>query len=218
MVLLKTTSDGSHTLYVPEIDEHFHSINGAVRESMIVFIGNGYQFCKCDPVNILEVGFGTGLNAFLTLITSLKDGRRVNYTSLEKNPLPREILNRLNYPDFAGPDGKSLFDLMHSAVWDSPELIAGKFTLEKRRTDFISCEIEGNYNLIYFDAFGPDKQPEMWEERLFKKLAAATTAGGIFVTYSSKGIIKRFLRDCGFEVALVPGPPGKREMIRAVKK
>lgn len=211
------TSDGSHSIHLPELNEHYHSIHGAVQESMIVFIQNGYDCCNADEINILEIGFGTGLNALLTLERSIEDKRKVYYTSIEKFPLEKEITEKLNYERYVGKHLKGMLANIHSAAWEETVGITGNFTLRKLKSDFISCEIEGRYNLIYFDAFGPDKQPEMWEETLFRKIESVTNPGALFVTYSAKGTVRRLLRSCGFEVSLVPGPPGKREMIQAVK-
>ena len=214
---LITTRDGSHSLYVPALNEHYHSVHGAIQESMIVFIKNGYDFLKDDEVNILEIGFGTGLNALLTLERATIDKRKVNYTAIEKYPLDKGITGKLNYESFTGNNEAGILNLIHSAPWDIKTGITENFTLTKIRADFTVCEITGIFNLIYFDAFGPDKQPGMWEEHLFRKIESVTRSGGVFVTYSAKGAVKRILRSCGFRVSLVQGPPGKREMIRAVK-
>jgi tRNA U34 5-methylaminomethyl-2-thiouridine-forming methyltransferase MnmC len=215
---LITTSDGSHTIFVPELNEHFHSVNGAAGESMIVYIQNGFNFCKSDPLNILEIGFGTGLNALLTLMCSLSEKRTVNYTSIEKFPLGKEITDQLNHSHFAGEKGAYLSDLIHAAEWDLPVKLTEEFTLSKIKDDFVTMRLPGMFNLIYFDAFGPDKQPEMWSESLFRKISASALPGAVFVTYSAKGTVKRALCSCGFEVSLLQGPPGKREVIRAIKK
>lgn len=212
------TSDGSHTLYVPGMDEHYHSVHGAVQESSVVFIKNGFDFCKADPVNIFEAGFGTGLNALLTLIRNTDRRRQVNYTSIEKYPLPAEITGSLNHHNFAGEKGKEYFNAIHGAAWNEPVWISENFVLTKINGDMITFDLSENYDLIYFDAFAPGKQPEMWEEPVLRKIAERTFSGGIFVTYSSTGAVKRILRSCGFDIFLLPGPPGKREMIRAVKQ
>jgi len=211
------TSDGSHSIHVPGLNEHYHSIHGAVQESMIVFVKNGYNFCRTDKIDILEIGFGTGLNALLTLERNFTDKKKVNYTSVEKYPLEKEITDKLNYEGFVCDDLKGMLAGIHSAPWGSPVKITDSFVLTKLRSDLISDRVSGCYNLIYFDAFGPDKQPEMWEEPVFRKIEAVTKPGALFVTYSAKGSVKRLLRSCGFRVTLLPGPPGKREMIRAVK-
>ncbi len=212
-----TTSDGSHTIYVPEMDEHYHSIHGAVQESEHVFMKNGFDFCTEDPVKILEIGFGTGLNALLTAIRSLDASREVFYTAIEKYPLQDKIVKVLNYPEFAGDKGKRIFEKIHSCGWGKFSRIRQNFILIKISFDLLKDRMNGCYNLVYFDAFGPDKQPEMWTKDVFEKISAVTAAGGILVTYSAKGAVKRNLEYCGFKVSRLPGPPGKREMIRAIK-
>ena len=212
------TADGSHTLYVPEMDEHYHSINGAVQESLLIFIKYGFDTCTANPLNILEIGFGAGLNAFLTAMKSLEGNRRVHYTTVEKYPLPENITDSMNYHTYAGKGTREMFRLIHSSPWNSDVRICNNFTIRKIESDITICIPEGTYDLIYFDAFGPDKQPEMWSEDVFKRIAALTRENGIFVTYSAKGQVKRNLRGCGFNVSLLPGPPGKRQIIRADKK
>ena len=217
MIQLISTYDGSHTLYVPELDEHYHSVYGAVQESEFIFIKNGFDSCDADPLNILEVGFGTGLNALLTAVKSMAGSKEVNFTSLEKYPLDNGIINALNYNIFAGEKGREIFDLIHSSPWNTRVNICRNFNLKKIETDFTKEHPSGFYNLIYFDAFGPDKQPEMWTREIFTGIASVTEKNGILVTYSAKGEVKRNLKACGFEVTLLPGPPGKRQMIRAMK-
>lgn len=213
-----TTADGSHTIFVPELNEHYHSIHGAVQESKFIFINNGFEVCDTSPLNIFEVGFGTGLNSLLTALKS-KDGKReVRYTTIEKYPLESDIINALNHHLFTEIAGKELFNLIHSSPWDIRTNICKNFSLLKIKGDFTSVALEGSYDLIYFDAFGPDKQPEMWTREIFAGIAGITNTNGIFVTYSAKGEVKRNLIACGFEVTLLPGPPGKRQIIRAVKK
>ncbi len=211
------TSDGSHTIYVPELDEHYHSVHGAVQESSLIFILNGFDFCKTDPVSILEIGFGTGLNALLTAIKAMEGSRLVNYTSIEKYPVDKGITGILNYHEFAGKDGRKIFSLLHSSPWGELINICPLFNLKKIKMDFTVEDLSGAYDLIYFDAFGPDKQPEMWTRELFSGISAVTNKNGILVTYSAKGEVKRTLKASGFEVELLPGPPGKRQMIRARK-
>jgi tRNA U34 5-methylaminomethyl-2-thiouridine-forming methyltransferase MnmC len=211
------TSDGSHTIFVPELNEHYHSIHGAVQESSLVYIKNGLDFCEANPLNIFEVGFGTGLNALLTAICDSVKKRTVYYTSIEKNPLSESVIKKLNHWSFAGEEGKHVFDLIHNATWGSFEKINENFYLKKIKCDLVQHNIEGRFDLIYFDAFGPDKQPDIWSVPVFEKISEATVAGGIFVTYAAKGEVKRVLRANGFKVTMLPGPPGKREMIRAVR-
>jgi tRNA U34 5-methylaminomethyl-2-thiouridine-forming methyltransferase MnmC len=212
------TADGSHTIYVPEMDEHYHSIHGAVQESRFIFIKNGFDACRAEPVNILEIGFGTGLNAFLTAIKSIESKRSVYYTTLEKYPLLSNITDALNYHNYTGEGTEELFRLIHRAPWNSETIICDNFMIKKMQADVTHHIPDGGYDLIYFDAFGPDKQPEMWSEDVFRRIASFTNEKGILVTYSAKGQVKRNLRGCGFEVSLLPGPPGKRQIIRADKK
>lgn len=211
------TSDGSHTIYIPELNEHYHSVHGAVQESTFIFIYNGFDYCKANPINIFEVGFGTGLNALLTAVRSMDGERIVNYTSIEKYPLPEKTINSLNHHHFIEKEGKQIFSLIHSAPWNRSVKIYKNFNLEKIEGDCTVDPPAGKYDLIYFDAFGPDKQPEMWTRKIFEGIAAATNKNGILVTYSAKGEVKRNLISCGFDVNLLPGPPGKRQMIRAIK-
>jgi tRNA U34 5-methylaminomethyl-2-thiouridine-forming methyltransferase MnmC len=211
------TADGSHTLYVPEINEHYHSVNGAVQESNHVFIRNGYEHSKAVPLRIFEVGFGTGLNALLTALRSLSDRRKVIYTAIEKYPLESGVVSLLNYCKYAGDNGGKLFEAIHGSPWNGYSKIHEFFQLNKINYDLISDPLSGVYDVIFFDAFGPDKQPAMWSRDVFKKIADITGKGGILTTYSAKGEIKRILKENGFIVELLPGPPGKREMIRAIK-
>ncbi len=211
------TSDGSHTIYVPELNEHYHSIHGAVQESTFIFIDNGFEFCKADPLNIFEVGFGTGLNALLTAVRSLAGVREVNYTSIEKYPLDENIIYSLNHHLYAGKNGNEIFYAIHSLPWNVSVNICRNFNLKKIKGDITAGALTGRYDLIYFDAFGPEKQPEMWTREIFSEIAAVTNKNGALVTYSAKGEVKRNLMACGFEVTLLPGPPGKRQIIRAVK-
>ena len=202
---------------MPELNEHYHSIHGAVQESNIIFIGAGFDRCQADPLNILEVGFGTGLNTLLTALKSSSGKREVNYTTIEKYPVDETIVRSLNHHLYAGESGKELSDLIHSATWGSWVSICKNFNLIKIKGDISGYLFSGKYDLIYFDAFGPDKQPEMWTPEVFASIASVTEKNGALVTYSAKGEVKRNLKACGFEVTLLPGPPGKRQIIRAVK-
>jgi tRNA U34 5-methylaminomethyl-2-thiouridine-forming methyltransferase MnmC len=214
---LVTTSDGSHTIFVPELNEHYHSIHGAVQESSLVYIKNGLGYCDNDPLNIFEVGFGSGLNALLTAISDFHKKQIIYYTSIEKYPLPENLIQSLNHWSFAGSKGKQIFDSIHNSKWGIFGKITDNFYLKKINCDLIRDNIEGKFDLVYFDAFGPDKQPEMWTINVIKKIAEVTAGKGILVTYSAKGEVRRILKACGFDISLLPGPPGKRQMIRAVK-
>lgn len=217
MAELIITADGSHTIFVPELNEHYHSVNGAVQESNHVFIKAGYDFCKADPLRIFEVGFGTGLNALLTASRCLTEKREVIYTTIEKYPIGQDLVYALNYKTFIGENERELFDSIHSAPWGEYIQINEFFCLKKINGDLITHSPAGKHDLIYFDAFGPDKQPSMWSREIFKKVADITDNKGILTTYSAKGEVKRILKENGFVVTLLPGPPGKRQMIRAVK-
>ena len=211
------TSDGSHTLFVPELNEHYHSVHGAIQESDYIFVKCGLNASEADTVRIFEAGFGTGLNAFLTAVEASSHSRKISYTSIEKYPVPLSIIDGLNYKDFFSGKHGYLFERIHECKWNIPEVISNNFTLTKIKGDLTVCEIEGSFDLIYFDAFGPDKQPEMWTDEVFKKISGITARNGILVTYSAKGSVQRILKKNGFEVILLPGPPGKRQVIRAVK-
>jgi tRNA U34 5-methylaminomethyl-2-thiouridine-forming methyltransferase MnmC len=215
---IKVTADGSHTLYVPSLDEHYHSHFGAVTESKHIFIGAGLGSICIDDISILEVGFGTGLNALLTALYAEDKHINVSYVTLEKYPLSIAIIEALNYRSLAGPAGERIFDAIHTAPWETEVNVTPWFTMHKREMDLTTMTPEGVYDLVYFDAFGPDKQPDMWTVEVMRKIAAVTHPGTVLVTYSAKGDLKRMLRELGFEVKLLPGPPGKRVMTRAVKK
>jgi tRNA U34 5-methylaminomethyl-2-thiouridine-forming methyltransferase MnmC len=210
---LEVTADGSHTLFLPEMDEHYHSINGAVREARHVYLEAGFNQCAKNTIHVLEMGFGTGLN---TLLTALEAGKRkvpVVYTALEKYPLPAEITGALNY---SGID-KTLFHQIHAAEWEKPVALSPFFCLHKINTGFNDYTYPGGYDVVYYDAFAPGKQPDVWSQALFETLYAAMNAGGILTTYCAKGMIRRMLQQAGFAVERIPGPPGKREMLRARK-
>ncbi|MFN8240899.1 MAG: tRNA (5-methylaminomethyl-2-thiouridine)(34)-methyltransferase MnmD [Bacteroidales bacterium] len=214
---LVKTVDGSHTLYNPDLDEHYHSVNGAIIESEIVFIKNGLRFSGFNPVNIFEVGFGTGLNALLTLGETAKIDRKINYTAIEKYPLTADLAGKLNYAEFCGDEIAGHFMELHEARWNTPVKITERFTLTKIEGDMHDTAINYKFDLIYFDAFAPSKQPDMWTEEIIEKIASMTVSGGIFVTYSSRGELKRSLKRNGFSVELLKGPPGKREVTRGIK-
>lgn len=207
------TADGSHTLFVPELDEHFHSVHGAVQESMHVFIQNGLLASNKEELCIFEVGFGTGLNALLTLAN--QGEKRIRYFSIEKYPLTETEYKQLNFAQLLSEELASQFRHMHQSSWNEPNLIAPKFELTKLKADLTTFNIQAlpGFDLIYFDAFAPNKQAEMWSEYLFQKLAEQTNSGGIFVTYCAQGEVRRKLIRSGFNMKRIPGPPGKKEML-----
>lgn len=211
---LQLTADGSHTLFLPEMDEHYHSVNGAVQESLHVFIAAGLRQLEKDTVRVFEVGFGTGLNAFLTLQeTVVNESLHVDYYAVERFPLAMEIVKQLNY----GASHPALFEKLHAVEWDSLQAITDRFTLFKLLGDSNTCLLPEGIDLVYFDAFAPDKQPEMWSQTIFDKLYAVMNPGGILTTYCAKGVVRRMMQKAGYTVERIPGPPGKREMLRARK-
>lgn len=213
------TGDGSHSLYLEDLDENYHSVHGAIQESSHVFIEAGLNyFSKAQNINILEIGFGTGLNTFLTLLANSNCSRDVNYHSIEKNPLDVEIIQKLNYSSLLCSDGKNeLFENLHSARWDEVVSFENKFFLKKITGEVQSHQFNSKFDLVYFDAFGPRVQPEMWTTEIFEKIYKAMNTNGILVTYCAKGEVKRTLKNVGFTIESLKGPHGKREMTRAIK-
>ncbi|MBW6497908.1 MAG: tRNA (5-methylaminomethyl-2-thiouridine)(34)-methyltransferase MnmD [Bacteroidales bacterium] len=216
------TDDGSHTLELVGMDEHYHSTFGAVQESRHVFIQHGLLALsgKNAVVNILEIGFGTGLNALLTLLEAEKAKQQVVYHALEPFPLQREEYELLNYPALMKKEGlQQTFINFHESEWDNDIEISPGFTLRKKSSGLGEANLPANFfHLVYFDAFGPDTQPELWTQPMFEKLFLAMTAGGILTTYCAKGSVRRAMKASGLAVEKLPGPPGKREMTRAVKR
>lgn len=215
---LITTADGSHSLFVPALNEHYHSVHGAVQESLHVFLQQGFAaVAEKTPLQILEIGFGTGLNAWLTLLAA--KGREVVYTSLEAYPVEIAQATALNYPQQQGAEGDAtLFAALHQAAWNEAVPITPEFTLCKQHTTLEVFEAgSGVYDLIYFDAFAPRVQPELWTAEVFRKLFTASAAGAVLTTYCAKGEVRRNMQAAGFTVERLPGPPGKREMLRGKK-
>lgn len=219
-----TTADGSSTIFLPEWNEHYHSKHGAIQEAYHVFIRTGLEHLsgrrdKTQDISILEIGFGTGLNALITLLEAKKEALKIVYTGVEAYPVSAEEVKGLNYSSlFSEEEAAHFFHLLHEAEWEERvEMIPG-FRLEKKKLFFSEIEDQEQYHLIYFDAFGPRVQPDLWTEEIFEKMFRALTAGGVLVTYSAKGSVRRAMQAAGFEVERLPGPPGKREMLRATKK
>jgi tRNA U34 5-methylaminomethyl-2-thiouridine-forming methyltransferase MnmC len=219
--LIEITADGSHTLFVPELNEHYHSTNGALQESELVFIQNGLNHLhQCiKDINLLEIGFGTGLNALLTVLESKKQRRKINYVAIEPEPLDNEILAGLNYPvQIGGTEAAGYFKKIHESNWDYPSFLSDYFIISKIHAKLEDVALrEQQFHLIYFDAFGPDIQPELWTEAIFEKLYNCLKKDGVLVTYSCKGTVKRALKSVGFTLEKLLGPAGKREVLRATK-
>jgi len=218
---LITTSDGSHTLFVPELGEHYHSVHGAVQESMHIFIKHGLEAVAVGegPLHIFEMGLGTGLNLLLTALQPL--GRPVHYISVEAYPVSAEEAASLNYGSlFADyPEAATLLKSIHALPWNEPAELKPNFILHKIHAKLAEVEWPTlpQFNLVYFDAFAPDAQPGLWTEEVFQKLYNQMVAGGQLVTYCAKGSVRRALKSAGFSIEKLPGPPGKREMTRAIK-
>jgi tRNA U34 5-methylaminomethyl-2-thiouridine-forming methyltransferase MnmC len=221
MARLILTGDGSHTLFVPELNEHYHSTYGALTESLHVFIRSGLDlFEDRSEISILEAGFGTGLNALLTALGAINRGMKIVYFALEKYPVDIPLVMQLNYPSLlkeSHKDADRLFSSIHEASWDEMVEIDPCYHLKKIKGDLCSFIPGDMYDLIYFDAFAPEKQPEVWTAEIMERLVSAMKPGGVFTTYCVKGSVKRLLKDCGLTVEKVPGPPGKREILRGRK-
>ncbi len=214
------TEDGSHTIYVPALDEHYHSTHGAINESIHVYINTGLKRQEKKEINLLEVGFGTGLNAFLTLATAIQEKVKVNYFSIEKYPLAESEYQLLNYPAQIFTELAGYFRLLHQLSWETEHRVSDEFMLKKIQADLKIVEYNGlpKFDLIYFDAFAPGKQPEMWSPQIFEKIAQHTNPGGVFVTYCAKGSVRRMLNSLGFQMERLPGPIGKKEILRGIKQ
>jgi len=213
-----TTADGSHTLRHKRLNETYHSVHGAIQESSHVFIANGLQYFhqerKVDQVSVLEVGFGTGLNTLLSLRYASANAISIRYHTLEPFPLTKEIWSQLNY---AGDDRRDVFQSLHEAPWDRETPVTPEFTLLKQQVSLQDVHLKERYDVVYFDAFAPSVQPELWACDLLRKVTDRLNAGGVFTTYSARGQMKRDLRSLGMLVETLPGPPGKMEMVRAVR-
>lgn len=217
--MLRHTSDGSHTLFSAQVGECYHSVHGAIQESQHVFIEAGLRFCLAglhpSPLTILEIGFGTGLNAFLTWHAA--SDYPIAYHTVEAFPLSWDTTCALNYPSQIGVSS-DVFETMHTCAWDSDVWVSSTFLLHKYHGAFPRLDRDLPLaDLIYFDAFSPTAQPDLWTVSVFEALYARLHSQGVLVTYCAKGDVKRALREVGFRVQRLPGPPGKHHMVRAVK-
>lgn len=214
------TADGFNTLYSNRFGAHYHSVNGAYTECTHIFINHGLNYATAAGahINILEVGFGTGLNAALTATQAESTGTTVHYTSLDLYPIATDKLQLLNYPQALCPSAAERWQKIVNCQWNKRCVISDSFSIEKIQADFTLWSTSNRFNLIYFDAFAPNNQPEMWTDQQFIKLHGCLCNGGVLVTYSSKGTVKQALRNAGFKVERLPGPPGKRHIVRAVKE
>ncbi len=214
------TEDGSDSLFDSELQEIYHSKNGAVAESRHVFVNAGYSSISSDfeEINLLEIGFGTGLNALLTSIVCETDKRKVNYFTYEPYEIEPSVLHQLNHGSLFDSTGENYFNKIHNLEWNKLQSVHSYFQLKKIKQKIESSLLDQDFfHLVYFDAFAPQIQPELWTLDIFQKVYDAMVKGGVLVTYSAKGEVRRNLQSAGFKVFRLEGPKGKREMIRAVK-
>jgi len=211
------TEDGSHTLFVPAIDECYHSTHGAVQESKHIFIEAALKQCAKTEIRVLEIGFGTGLNAFLTMIEAERSDKKIHYTSLEKYPVEVGKALQLNYPEAFPTVSRESFELLHTSIWGEEVQIGSNFWLTKIEADFTQFNFNEMFDVVYFDAFSPEKQPEMWSVELFEKIFIQCNTGAVLTTYCAKGVVRRAMQSAGFQVERLPGPPGKRQILRSTK-
>lgn len=217
-----STSDGSSTIYLPDWDEHYHSKHGAIQEAKHVFINKALEFFIAEnnpsEISILEIGFGTGLNAFLTLLYAEKHQINIKYTAVEAFPVKGDELEQLNYVSQLNADEKkSLFKELHSCEWNVSRSITPYFSIKKQQKEFSEISDESVFNIVYFDAFGPRVQPELWTTKIFKLMYNALISKGVLTTYCAQGAARRNMIESGFDIEKLEGPPGKREMLRALK-
>lgn len=211
------TGDGSHTLYNTRLEEHYHSQHGSLQESEHVFIRNGLEIkaSKSNSIMVLEIGFGTGLNALLAVLN--KNNAEIRYTGLEPFPIGQDIIDQLNFTELEKEGSLGLFQKIHQTEWEQVHWVTSHFQLLKSKSTIQEFESEEMFDLVFFDAFAPRPQPEMWTLEVFKKVYSLMNDKAILVTYCAKGEVRRTLIEAGFICERLPGPPGKREMLRATK-
>ena len=213
------TEDGSYTVAIPEMNVTYHSVRGALQESVHIYIVSGFQYAlpniTNDPISVFEMGFGTGLNALLTLQEAIKLKRKVYYHAVELFPLTTEEATALHQDEQLGTGNLSI--QLHEAVWEEDVAINEYFTLRKTKKSLLDLSLNNQFDVIYFDAFAPTDQPELWTEAVFANLYNHLNPHGVLVTYSSKGSVRRALQAAGFTVEKIPGPIGKAEIVRATK-
>lgn len=212
------TKDGSTTIHLEEWNESYHSKHGAIQEAKHVFIKNGLSLFENQSVAILEIGFGTGLNAFISFLEAQKMRQNIEYVGVEAYPVaPEEILSMNYVAELNAENQLAIFEKMHTSNWNEKIVLSGDFSLTKRQQFFQDIDDVAQFDLIYFDAFGYRVQPELWSTAIFKKMYDALKDNGVLVTYAARGVVKRSMIEVGFKVEKLEGPPGKREMFRAFK-
>lgn len=215
---IRITADGSTTIHISNWNESYHSRHGAIQETNHVFIKNGLSQINADTISILEIGFGTGLNAFITFLEAHRRKISIDYTGVEAYPITSVEVEAMNYSsELTASEFTEVFKQMHACSWEEAHTVSSNFLLTKRKQFFQDIIDLNKYDLIYFDAFGFDVQPELWTTNIFRSMHKALKDGGILVTYAARGAVKRSMMEVGFSVEKLPGPPGKREMFRATK-
>ncbi len=216
---LIATEDGAYTVQSAKFGVNYHSIHGAIQETNTVFIEAGLSFKaqSCSSLNILGIGFGTGLNAFMTYLEAQKMGYQIDYVGVEAYPIAMDLVEQLNYPILLDAKEKTaIFRAMHEQE-NCRQALATNFTFEKKIAFFEDLDYQNHFDIIYYDAFAPSAQAELWETAMLSKMFEALRPNGVLTTYCAKGAFKRCLKAIGFEVEGLPGPKGKREMTRALK-
>ncbi len=214
---IEFTADGSSTIYIPEMDEHYHSVKGALTESCHIYRDCGLKYCSKKEVRVLEIGLGTGLNA---VVSAIDDSKGIEYFGIELYPLSGEILDKMKYNELLGEEGGKILSKIHNSKWGLQQEITPKFKLTKLNIDYTApgVQLPQNIDVVYFDAFAPEKQPEMWSVESFFRLYECMNDEAILTTYCAKGEIRRRLQQVGFTVERIAGPiGGKREILRAIK-
>ncbi len=216
------TDDGSHSIISEQFKESYHSRHGALKESLHVFINAGLKALTKENLHILEIGLGTGLNAWLSVLENQNLNKTIDYIGIEPYPISMDMAQSLNYPTVlfdqeTENNHRNVFLKIHEEAWETPIAINDKFTFTKSKTTLEEFSTEKKFDLVYFDAFAPNAQPELWTDVIFQQLFDLMAPGGMMVTYCAKGTVKRSLKAIGFTVETLEGPPGKREMTRAVK-
>lgn len=212
------TLDGSTTIHIADWEECYHSKHGAIQEAQHVFIKNGLSLFQNQKITILEIGFGTGLNAFITLLEAKKMQQTIDYVGVEAYPISADEVLNMNYvAELDAMQESAIFNKMHESDWGEKIVLNDGFVLTKRKQFFEEIDDENKFDLVYFDAFGYRVQPELWSTAIFDKMYKSLKMNGVLVTYAARGIVKRNMIEVGFKVEKLEGPPGKREMFRARK-
>lgn len=215
--VIKTTADGSPTIYIPDLKEHYHSVHGAIQESEFIFIERALKRVTKKNLKLLEIGFGTGLNAYLTCLEAEKKQQKICYHSVELYPVEKGLYMELGKYFSRKENGRELFLQIHDCEWEKEIEISPFFHLKKINTDIGKFRLPSGYDVVYFDAFGPEVQPQLWTAEIFSAISGMMNPGAVLSTYSAKGQVGRNMRLAGLTVVRMPGPPGKREIIVASK-